>query len=139
MCWCHRVAVENTQWLVPCSGRRIGVTLPVGAVRGVGAVMGRGGDAGSSRYKRLVTRLKARLPLPTHNLSIHHTLKTVIFQSALYEQGQTERRFRKKSLRPWPASQVRPSGHLLRLDHVQTIKRAWEKAILGSEPFSHPA
>ena len=62
-------------------------------------------------------------------------LKTVIFQSALYEQGQTERSFRKKLLRPWPASQVQPSGHLLRLDHVQTIKRAWEKTILGSQPW----
>lgn len=76
------MVVENAWQLVPCSGRGVGVTLPVSALRGVGAVMGRGGDAGdagSGRYKRLVTRLKARLPLPTHNLSIHHSTEDCNF------------------------------------------------------------
>lgn len=73
------MVVEKAWQLVPCSRRRVGVTLPVSAVRGVGAVMGRGGDAGSGRYKRLVTRLKARLPLPTHNLSIHHSTEDCNF------------------------------------------------------------
>lgn len=38
--------------LVPCSGRGVGVTLPVSALRRVpGAVMGRGGDAGAVDIK----------------------------------------------------------------------------------------
>lgn len=68
--------------------RRVRVAPWVSALHGVETVIGKEGNAGSSGYKRLITGPKARLPLLTHNLSIHQSAEEYNFLvSALHARS----------------------------------------------------
>lgn len=100
---------------------RVGVAPPVRALGRGAAVLGRRGNAGSSGYKRLVTRLRARLPRPTHNLSIYHRAEDYNFLVSALQARSDRKELLQKSLRLRPENPEQPGDRLLRREGPQTM------------------